>query len=256
MHKPLTRIAASAFALIAIAAGANAHAQATIDQAKALAGDVTPSDTAGFPVTLSVPGSYKLTSNLAVPAGTTGIEVTTSGVTLDLNGFSIIAPRTCSRDNASYAVTCVGDWGLDGVSFSVAGNTLRNGRIQGFDRGVAVAGGQLENLHLKHNTLGVAGYVYDGARTLIRSVRVELSQGTGFVGSDMLIQGSTAASNGNSGFSLQRSTVLDSFAFQNKYSGFNGIDLSLGRVVASGNKGGNIVAAISLGGNLNGDVPF
>ena len=45
MDKPLTRIAASAFALIAIAAGANAHAQATIDQAKALTGDVTPSDT-------------------------------------------------------------------------------------------------------------------------------------------------------------------------------------------------------------------
>ena len=35
-----------------------------IDQNKALAGSVTPGDTPGFPVTISQPGSYRLSGNL------------------------------------------------------------------------------------------------------------------------------------------------------------------------------------------------
>jgi hypothetical protein len=34
-----------------------------IDQNKALAGSVTPGDTPGFPVTISLPGSYRVLSN-------------------------------------------------------------------------------------------------------------------------------------------------------------------------------------------------
>jgi hypothetical protein len=37
-----------------------------ITQAKALNGSVAPGDTAGFPVTISVPGSYRLMGNLTV----------------------------------------------------------------------------------------------------------------------------------------------------------------------------------------------
>jgi hypothetical protein len=64
-----------------------------INQAKALAGDVTAGDAPGFPVTLSQPGSYRLTSNLAGDGGDGGaaavIQITTSSVSLDLNGFEI-----------------------------------------------------------------------------------------------------------------------------------------------------------------------
>ena len=37
-----------------------------IDQNRALAGNVTPGDAPGFPVTLSQPGSYRLSGNLRV----------------------------------------------------------------------------------------------------------------------------------------------------------------------------------------------
>src|SRR6266540_3776373 len=68
-----------------------------IDQNRALAGGVTPGDTPGFPVTLSVPGSYRLTGNLTVPdANTTAIQIAADNVTLDLNGFSILGPVVCS----------------------------------------------------------------------------------------------------------------------------------------------------------------
>lgn len=49
-------------------------------------------DSAGFPVEIESPGSYVLTSNLAVPNGdTTAVEASTDapGATIDLNGFSI-----------------------------------------------------------------------------------------------------------------------------------------------------------------------
>src|SRR5438067_8861679 len=69
-----------------------------INQNAALAGNVTPGDTPGFPVTISLPGSYKLSSNLVVPdANTTAIEIVADDVKLDLNGFSIIGPTVCTQ---------------------------------------------------------------------------------------------------------------------------------------------------------------
>src|SRR5438270_1570559 len=68
-----------------------------IDQNRALAGNVTPGDAPGFPVTISVPGSYRLSGNLMVPdAHTSAISITADHVTIDLNGFSIIGPTVCT----------------------------------------------------------------------------------------------------------------------------------------------------------------
>ena len=69
---------------------------AEINQTAALAGGVTPADTPGFPVTLSQPGSYVLTSNLVVSTEVIGIDVTADNVSIDLNGFSLIGPTTCT----------------------------------------------------------------------------------------------------------------------------------------------------------------
>ena len=72
-----------------------------IDQNKALAGNVTPGDTAGFPVTISQPGSYRLSSNLTVPSGQSAITITVPNVTIDLNGFSMTTPAQPSGGGAS-----------------------------------------------------------------------------------------------------------------------------------------------------------
>jgi hypothetical protein len=48
-------------------------------------------DTAGYPVTIGEPASYRLTSNLIVPdENTTGIMTNTPSVSIDLNGFEIV----------------------------------------------------------------------------------------------------------------------------------------------------------------------
>src|SRR5689334_9768577 len=67
------------------------------NQASALAGNVTPGDAPGFPVTISVPGSYRLTGNIALTdLSANVIEITADNVTIDLNGFSLIGPVVCT----------------------------------------------------------------------------------------------------------------------------------------------------------------
>src|SRR5688572_26812572 len=61
-----------------------------INQNRAVNGGVTPGDAPGFPITISRPGSYRLASNLN--ASGLVIEIVADGVSLDLNGFSIIGP--------------------------------------------------------------------------------------------------------------------------------------------------------------------
>lgn len=109
-----------------------------ITQAKALAGNVTPGDTAGFPVTISAPGSYTLASNLEVPANKNGIVVTATEVTLDLNGFRI--------DGGSVAA-----FGIVGQQRSL---TVRNGTVRGFKNdGIRSIGAMMivENMRVEEN---------------------------------------------------------------------------------------------------------
>lgn len=96
-----------------------------IDQTRALAGNVTPGDAPGFPVTISLPGSYRLSGNLTVPASTNGIDIAADGVTLDLNGFQIAGT---SGENA-------------GVRNALGGRravAVRNGTVTNFAIGLSL----------------------------------------------------------------------------------------------------------------------
>jgi hypothetical protein len=133
-----------------------------IDQNKAMAGGVTPGDAPGFPVTISQSGSYRLASNLTVPDDVTdGIVVQADSVTLDLNGFSIRGPRTCS---GSPTTACTGPVGPFPTGIKVfdargaRGATVRNGSITGFFTGVEIESGAfarsalVEELHVYSNS--------------------------------------------------------------------------------------------------------
>ncbi len=95
-----------------------------LDQAKALAGNVTPGDAPGFPITITQPGSYRLDGNLTVPFGGTGIVVMSANVTIDLNGFTIsgTAPTQTSGGQAIRY----------GGTPPALGLTVRNGIITNF----------------------------------------------------------------------------------------------------------------------------
>lgn len=89
-------------------------------------------DAAGYPVTITRAGSYRLTSNLTTSSqGVTAISITADDVSLDLGGFTIacalgvIQPAACSNTFAT------------GQGISASGTrrvTVRNGVIQGMRR--------------------------------------------------------------------------------------------------------------------------
>lgn len=74
-----------------------------INEARALAGGVSTGDTAGYPVTISEPGSYALTGNLIQSASTTTIMISADDVDLDLRGFKITNAIATENDEVSGA---------------------------------------------------------------------------------------------------------------------------------------------------------
>lgn len=129
-----------------------------INQAKALAGGVTPGDTPGFPVLVTAPGSYRLTGNLDLrplglpaSANTDAIWIVSSvgGITIDLNGFSILGPALCDPSNPPCTDT--------GTGIGVRSNTqnfleVTNGTVFGMgSHGVSILAGRVVGLVAESN---------------------------------------------------------------------------------------------------------
>ena len=214
---------ALALATLALLAAFSAQAQVvTIDQNKALAGNVTPYDAPGFPVNIWTPGTYRLTSNLVVPAGTVGIRIDATNVTIDLNGFSIIGPVVCS--GAGAALACSGVLQGNGIEAAGDGFVLRNGTVRGFG-GAGVTTGQealIDRVTSRSN--GAMGfYLYDYG-TVTNSLASD-NGGDGFtLGNGSLVTSSRAVNNKGDGISMDDDAtageVRDSFAARNGKSQF------------------------------------
>ena len=84
----------------------------------------------GFPYTISQPGSYRLSGNLVSSAGSNGIFIASSNVTLDLNGFSITGSN---QPGDSY----VGS-GIRAGAVGYSNVEVFNGAVQGYTIGVSL----------------------------------------------------------------------------------------------------------------------
>jgi len=112
-----------------------------IDQAAVLAGSITPGDTPGFPARLSRPGSYILTGNLTVPATVANaIQITSSHLTLDLNGFHItraspdFTPAIIAASAVNFVKVVNGHISaMSGVELPGIGNRVEGLQIRGPD---------------------------------------------------------------------------------------------------------------------------
>jgi hypothetical protein len=114
-------------------------------------------DAAGMPVTITLPGSYRLTGSLLRPSvNTHGVVISASDVTLDLNGFQIVGTTSCSGVPVSCASPGTGR-GVTVTADSVSGVLVRNGSVRGS---------------------GEAG-VYLGRASRVEDVRVASSGGDG-----------------------------------------------------------------------------
>jgi hypothetical protein len=126
---------------------------------------------AGFPISISTPGSYKLGENITGCSGVDGIVINVSGVTLDLAGFNVAGvPGSLSGIHANCASACqdihvvngvVHDWGANGVSFdaTVKSSAIEHVTVaQTGQRGMSLLGNQnaARDCAVRDSPLGVS----------------------------------------------------------------------------------------------------
>lgn len=153
-------------------------------------------DTPGYPVTVSQPGSYRLTSNLVQTlASTVVLSVNANDVSIDLGGFEISGPFTCPGNPASCAAAGLG-YAIE--ADAVSGTSVANGSVRGTARGI--------NL---------------GDHCALHDVRVVETTNHGiFAGTGCALSRIVAARNGNDGVQLDQGSVTDSATYDNESAGF------------------------------------
>ncbi len=104
-----------------------------INQASALEGSLDGAP--GFPVRIEQPGSYRVTGNLEVATFVDAFRITSSNVTLDLNGFEI-------RGAGDEPAGSTGVW----VEGAVRNVEVRNGTLSNFTSGGVFVDGAARGL--------------------------------------------------------------------------------------------------------------
>jgi hypothetical protein len=207
----LGAILVAAFALLH-AAPAFAAGEILLTHAKALAGNVTPGDASGYPITLSLPGAYQFAGNIHPTANTIGISIGSDDVTIDLNGFRLHGSTTA----------------LFGIAGSAKSVTIRNGTVTGFRfDGIYGTGDfwDVDNMRVVEN--GRTGIACD-QHAQIRNSTISENAGSGIICSSGTIQNNVVNGNSGNGIVLNRGIVQNNMVDIN--SG-DGIDLNYGLAV-------------------------
>jgi parallel beta-helix repeat protein len=218
-----------------------------INQTSALMGNVTPGDTPGFPITISQPGSYRLSSNLTVPDGnTTAIQVTGNNVTIDLNGFSIIGPVVCTGE----PVTSCSPSTASGVGILTSSNlivTVTNGMVQGMGVGLSLSGpSRVERVSaVQNNSFGIL-FQSSGNVVLNNTASFNGSAGIQSLIASSVIVGNVVIGNRGTGMSVS-GAISGNVAIQNGSSGIQGNGTIRGNdVVANGTTGISVTCPTAI----------
>ena len=258
------RSAALASALVWIATAAHAgDGRVEINHACAATGCFA-GDTAGYPVTIPSSGSYVLTSDLALPSAVASGVVVADGATLDLNGFAITGPNTCSGT----PTVCTIPSGGSGVSLG-EGSVVRNGAIRGMGGAGVSTNSKLvlvEDVWIDQNgSGGIQAGVADGS--VVRRCRVSRNGGRGInlIGGNgspgSIVADNVVYANAEEGILVNSAVVRGNSVRSNGELGLsiNFVDASsgFGDNVINDNNGGNVNAQTSgghqLGTNVCGD---
>jgi len=200
-------------------------------------------DLTGFPVTITAPGSYALTGNLSVlDANVTAIVVDAEGVTIDLRGFEIAGPLSCSCCPVSCSDSGTGAGIKNGVvSFSGRGSTIRNGTVRGFASGGVVVNVfqlRVEDIHATQN--GGDGILVGGASVVTGSI-ANLNRTDGFSGNGRGVVFGDCAAENNGGIGFRNASVVQSSTSSgNIGAGVSGSSMTVSNSRISSNGGAGI----------------
>lgn len=212
-----------ATALLALVAPHTAHGVEgvlQINQTCAVNSGCFAGDTAGFPVAVTATGSYRLTSNLVVPdENTTAILVSANNVTVDLNGFHVSGPTTCTTGPTVCSPTGGGD-GID-AGFT-SGITVRNGHITGTGAfGVRLLGSHNRVEGITMRNIGFQG-IRVGSHSTVKDCRAFATGHIGIsAGAAVVVVGNAVARSGNHGIFANSGVVEDNAV---TFSGVDGIN--------------------------------
>jgi len=235
-----------------------------INQSAALAGNVTPGDSPGFPVTISVSGSYRLSGNLTVnDANTTAIRIAADDVTIDLNGFSIIGPIVCSGGPPVTSCSPTPTGSAAGIFSDKSNSTVFNGTIRGMPDGILLFGehSRAERIHAIGNVnSGITAQSSSNSSSVV-SCAAGNNLHDGIVVNGLAI-GSTANGNGGRGiFTNTGGAAINNIANFNKRDGIVGVSATISGNAASENGGTGITGGCPSAlvsntafGNSGGDI--
>lgn len=97
-------------------------------------------DNPGWPVEITAPGSYRLTSNLVVSSisgPASGISIRKANVSIDLGGFAVLGPVRCDQGD-HFCFSANERYGIAGIGLLPNGEkrmgvSVFNGQVRGFD---------------------------------------------------------------------------------------------------------------------------
>ncbi len=223
----------------------NDNGEVLITQAAVNAGNITPGDTPGFPVTISLGGSYRLASNLTVTSQVNGIEVRANEVTINIGGYTLAGSGV----------------GRNGITSFNRATRIRDGVVRGFTNdGVRTVGQFLSiddtiiTANGRHGVYAQMSDTFYGSENVshasISRSKVVGNSSAGIVcGRKCLVEGSVVSSNGTTGISFSDyggmafgNAVIDNGAW-GIYFNFVG---GAGNNTALGNVSGQIHGAIHM----------
>lgn len=203
-------------------------------------------DGPGFPVTISQPGAYRLTSNLDVtgrvpkPENVTAIEIEAENVDLDLDGFQLLGPTRCPGP----ATPC-SPVGMGVGIFSLGdGSSVHDGSITGFgNAGLMLTGDfRVERVHVWNNGREGLFAAFDHGGLLVDSALFANGGDGAHTGRTIVVTGNIFGENKGAGFHGRAHTqVEESISWANSRDGFRGEeDLNLHYCVATDNGEGGL----------------
>lgn len=219
-----------------------------INQARAMAGGVSPLDLPGFPVTLDANSSYVLTGDLyAGPATGLSISGPVDNVTIDLNGFAI-------RGDGSGSAT--------GIAATGENIEIKNGTVRDFGgRGLFL---QTSGRHVVRNlrVIGNGGVGIDSnGAALITDCYVQSNGGDGIeVGSSSFVARNRVILNGGVGIDGAGGTFVQDNVILISNTTEPALDLGTltgvnssgyqNNMIGNGGAGGTVAGGVDMGGNL------
>lgn len=213
---------------------------------------------------IAQPGSYYLAGNIVGEAGKSGIEIASSNVTLDLNGFDLagvsgslqgIVARASSPSHIVVKNGSVHDWDNYGVDLvAIGASNLRVSDIQSSGnngRGVSIATGGIVERCVCGNNDSIGIGTQDGCLVIDCVTRANAASGI-LTGNGCTVRGCTSIVNSNYGIIVgSHCTVIDCTARSNVIDGINSsVGSTVSACTAALNAGNGFT--LSNGGSITG----